>query len=112
LDPPLRDRYPDDIDREMVESIAQFKEDDGVASATVNRYLTVIKTILRVAWQEWDWMDKVSKIRMRKESGKRTRFLCLVDAERLFQELPSHLADMTRFAVATGLRMINIVKPK
>jgi len=112
MDPHLKGYYLDEIDRDVLEGIAQIKELEGVGPATVNRYMAVIKVILRAAWQEWDWIDKVPKIRMRKESGKRIRFLSRSEAEGLFRELPGHLADMARFAVATGLRMTNIVELK
>jgi integrase len=109
LDTHLRDKYLDEIDRELIELIALKKAADGVKPATVNRFLAVIKTILRKACFEWDWTDKVPKVRMRKESDIRVRFLTRSQAEVLFRELPDHLADMARFAVATGLRMNNIV---
>lgn len=112
LDTHLRDRYLDEIDRDLIELIALRKAADGVKPATVNRFLAVIKTILRKACFEWDWTDKVPKIRMRKESTRRVRFLSRTEAEALFKELPEHLAKMARFAVATGLRQSNVVNLK
>lgn len=112
LDPHLRDVYLDEIDRDLVELIAMRKEATGVKPGTVNRHLAVIKTILRTACSEWDWTDKVPKIRMRKERGRRVRFLSRTEAEVLFRELPSHLSEMARFAVATGLRQSNVVNLK
>jgi hypothetical protein len=49
---------------DLVELTAMRKEADGVKPGTVNRHLAVIKTILRTACFEWDWTDKVPKIRM------------------------------------------------
>lgn len=112
IDPYLRDRYLDGIDRELIESIAEAKEVEGKNPATVNRYLALIRAILRAAWLEWDWIDKAPKIRMRKESKKRVRFLNRRDAERLLSELPAHLSAIARFALCTGLRMNNIVRLK
>ncbi len=112
LDSHLRDIYLDEIDRELVELIAMRKEADGVKPGTVNRHLAVIKTILRCACFEWDWLFKVPKIRMRKERGRRVRFLSRTEAEVLFRELPSHLSEIARFAVATGLRQSNVCNLK
>jgi integrase len=112
LDPHLRDIYLDEIDRELVELIAMRKEADGVKPGTVNRHLAVIKTILRCACFEWDWLFKVPKIRMRKERGRRVRFLSRTEAEVLFRELPPHLSEIARFAVATGLRQSNVCNLK
>ena len=47
---------------------------------------------------------------MRKEPKKRIRFLTRIEADRLIRELPEHLASMARFALATGLRMNNVVR--
>jgi len=112
LDPHLRDVYLDEIDRDLVERIAMHKEADGVKPGTVNRHLAVIKTILRTACFEWDWTDKVPRIRMRRETSRRVRFLSRTDAEVLFRALPAHLSEMARFAVATGLRQNNVVNLK
>jgi len=112
IDPYLRDKYLDDIDRELIDSIAEAKEADGRSPATVNRYLALIRAILRAAWLEWNWIEKAPKIRMRKEPKKRVRFLNRRDAERLLSELPAHLSAIARFALCTGLRMNNIVQLK
>lgn len=110
FDPYLRDKYLDEITRDIIDSIAEVKERQGRSPATVNRYLALIRSILRAAWQEWDWIEKVPKIRMRQERNKRVRFLNRPEAERLMKELPDHLEAMARFALATGLRMTNVVR--
>ena len=69
----------------------------------------MIRSILRIAWFEWDWIDKAPKIRMRKGSKKRVRFLTRTEAEQLVKELLEHLAFMARFAFTTGLHMDNVV---
>lgn len=43
-----------------------------------------------------------------KEENKRIRWITKIEAAHLIQNLPSHLADMATFALATGLRMSNI----
>ena len=112
IDPYLRDKYLDEIDRELIESIARAKEAEGREPATVNRYLALIRSILRAAWQKWEWIDKVPMVRMRTEAEIRIRFLTQQEATRLLGELPEHLSYMAHFALMTGLRMNNVVRLK
>ena len=112
IDPYLRGKYLDEIDRELIESIARAKEAEGRGPATVNRYLALIRSILRAAWQKWEWIDKVPMVFMRKEAEKRVRFLTQQEATRLLDELPEHLSYMAHFALMTGLRMNNVVRLK
>lgn len=46
---------------------------------------------------------------MRVEDTHRIRWLTRDDAKRLLSELPTHLADMVEFSLATGLREANVV---
>lgn len=75
--------------------------------ATVNRYLTVLRAILNMARDEWEWVDTVPKIK-RMEEPKRVRFIEKEDARRLLRELPTHLKDKVVFALSTGLRDANV----
>ena len=53
-------------------------------------------------------LDKAPLIRLLPEPKRRIRWLTRDEAERLLKELPSHLADMARFSLATGLREANV----
>lgn len=75
--------------------------------ATVNRYLTVLRSVLNMARDEWEWVDTVPKIK-RMEEPTRVRFIEKEEARRLLKELPLHLKDKVVFALATGLRDANI----
>lgn len=75
--------------------------------ATVNRYMTVLRSILNMARDEWEWVDTVPKIK-RMEEPSRVRFIEKDEARRLLKELPSHLKDKVVFALATGLRDANV----
>ncbi|MEJ1338318.1 MAG: site-specific integrase, partial [Candidatus Sedimenticola sp. (ex Thyasira tokunagai)] len=48
------------------------------------------------------------RVRLFKEPKKRVRWITQQEAARLLEELPSHLADMAAFALATGLRQSNV----
>ncbi len=70
--------------------------------------LEVVRAILRKAEREWEWIDRAPSIRMLNEDNRRIRWITNEEAQRLIQNLPSHLADMAACALATGLRMSNI----
>jgi integrase len=108
LDAHLHGRPLDTINRAMIDAITQAKLATGAANATVNRTLAVVRAILRRCERDWEWLDKAPAVRLLKEPTKRVRYLTRTEADRLLSELPPHLADMARFALATGLRAANI----
>jgi len=108
LDSYLKHRELKDISRDLVDEIAKAKEKTGVKPATVNRMLALIRSILRKAEREWEWLDKSPTIRMRVEEKGRIRWLARDEANLLLQHLPIHLADMAAFTLATGLRCANV----
>lgn len=108
LDKHLGGRYLDSITRTLVDQISERKKDEGVSNATVNRVLEVMRAILRRCVEQWEWIDKAPAIRMLKEPTRRIRYLTREEAQRLLVELPSHMADMAAFSLATGLRRANV----
>jgi len=107
LDSHLGHRYLDQIDRDLIDGIGQLKRDESSAS-TANRYLALIRAILRMARDEWDWIDRVPRFRLYQEPKKRVRWLTQSEALRLLNELPPHLRAMAAFSLATGLRQRNV----
>jgi len=107
LHPYLGDRQLDEIDRTLIDRI-KFDREKIASGATANRYLALIRAILRKACNEWEWIDRVPKVNMFKEAEGRIRSLSRVEFEALIIELPAHLADMAVFAVFTGLRAANV----
>lgn len=97
----------DEIDRTLIDRI-KFDREKIASPGTTNRYLALIRAILRRACHEWEWVDRVPKFKMFKEAEGRVRSLSPAEFERLCSELPPHLADMARFSVATGLRQANV----
>ncbi len=96
------------ISRTLIDKITDAKLAEGVSNATVNRVLEVLRAILRKAVQDWEWLDKAPHVRMLREPTRRIRFLTREEAQRLLAQLPSHLADMAAFSLATGLRRANV----
>lgn len=97
-----------DINRHLVENLIQFRLAEGVANATANRTFSLLRAILNCAKNEWEWLDKVPKVRMLSEPPGRDRTLTPLELKRLLIELPAHLRSMCIFALATGLRLSNV----
>ena len=96
------------INRDFLEKILKAKQAEGVANSTVNRVLEVVRGLLRKACNEWEWIDRVPAVRMLPEPKKRVRWITRNEADRLINVLPSHLADIVRFSLETGLRRSNV----
>ena len=96
------------IDRELLDRIHSARKAEGVAASTINRTMEVVRAVLRRAANEWDWLDKVPRIRMLPEPNRHVRWLTRDEAGRLIAELPEHLAAMVRFSLETGLRRANV----
>ncbi len=96
------------INRDFLDKILTTKKAEGVANATANRVVEIVRTILTKACNEWEWLNRVPSIRLLPEPIKRVRWLTRNEAERLIAELPTHLGDMVRFSLETGLRRSNV----
>ena len=107
LDRFLADKYLDEINRDLIGEIGDRKKTD-TSRSTANRYLALIRAVLRMARDDWDWIDKIPTIRPYPEPRKRIRWITREEAARLVRELPPHLAEMARFSLATGLRQQNV----
>lgn len=108
LDKHMRHYQLNEITRDIIENVANKKEEEGVCPTTVNRVLEVVRALLRKAQNEWEWIDKILVIRMRHVEKQRIRWLKQDEACTLLKELPSHLKDMGDFTLATGLRASNV----
>ena len=112
LHPYLGSRYLDEISRELIAVITQAKLSDGVTPSTVNRHLALLRSVLRCAEREWEWLEKAPYIRFLPEPKRRVRWLRKHEADKVLFELPEHLAEMMRFTLATGLREKNVTRLK
>ena len=110
VDPFLRGKRLNEINMDVLwHFIHARRERDGVANATVNRALEIVRRILNLAHPEWGWLDRVPRIRMLKEPTRRIRFLTREEADRLHEALPEHLRPVVQVALATGCRMSEIL---
>ena len=104
LDPYFGRLTLDRISGDLIWKVVEGELKKGNKPATVNRYLALIRCLLRMARDEWQWIASVPKIRLLRGEVERDRWLTREEAERLISACPSHLAALVRFALATGCR--------
>ena len=104
LDPYLGSLDLNEIDGDLVWKVIKGELAKGNKPATVNRYLATMRALLRMARDEWQWIDRFPKIRLLPGEVERDRWLTREEAERLIAASPPHLSAMIRFALSTGCR--------
>lgn len=104
LDAYLGDKMLNDINGDTVWAVVQGEMAQGKAIATVNRHLALMRAILRMARDEWQWIDCIPKIRLLPGEVERDRWLNREEADRLIAACAPHLAALVRYALATGCR--------
>lgn len=104
LDPYLGQLTLDQINGDVVWSIVQGELKKRNKPATVNRYLATVRSLLRMARDEWQWIDSFPKVRLLGGEVERDRWLTREEADKLLAVCPEHLAALVRFALATGCR--------
>jgi integrase len=81
------------------------------AVATRNRYYALVRAIMRRAVRQWRWLDAADMpyLTLHREPKGRDRYLEREQFVRFMRELPEQWRPVVVFAVATGLRMSNVV---
>lgn len=104
----LKSHALDEITTRLLTQLARKLSKSGLANGTVNRYMAAASGILQHAKAQ-EWLPAVPKIPHLEEPQYRIRFLKdEEEADRLIAELPEHVAEMSRFALATGMRRHNV----
>jgi integrase len=80
---------------------------EGVMPGTANRYLALLRALLRKASREWAVLDSVPLFKLHRLRNERTRVLSPEEELRLFQaaERNPPLWRLLRFLLATGARL-------
>jgi integrase len=112
LNPYLGGKLLKDITAEDIDRIKAERESAGVAPATTNRTLEVLRSVLRMALKR-NWLKALPPIEFLDEPDVRIRWITPEEADRLIQELAKSkrtaaLAELVRFSLATGLRESNV----
>jgi integrase len=103
--PELRDAPISAIDRDAIDQLRHLLADEGKAPATIDRYMALLRAILKKSVDEWQLMAAAPKVPMYHVRPAEPRWLTRAQFEELLRELPPHLARAAQFAVLTGLRM-------
>jgi integrase len=107
----LKGRDLNFVTRDVIQAILQQKAQEA-STTTANRYLALIRAILRCAVHDWQWLEKVPKVKPYRETTRRVRWLTLMQAKTLLAELPEHQRDIVIFTLCTGLRQSNVIHLK
>lgn len=104
----LGQHHLDDITLDVIDTIrvARLKE---CTKSTCNRYLALVRAILRRERDDWEWLDTVPKVKLYREAEGRERSITPEQAKRLLDELLPHQRDMVLFSLLTGLRQANVL---
>ena len=70
---------------DVVWRIVQGEFKRGIKAATINRRLSVVRNLLRMARDEWQWIHTIPKVRMLGGEVERDRWLTRAEADRLIQ---------------------------
>jgi len=82
LQPYLTRKTLREVTRDLVMQVAEIKC-KGSSPSRANRFLALIRAILRRAEWEWEWLEKAPAIRMYKEPKRRIRWLTVRRQDKL-----------------------------
>lgn len=108
LDPLFKNRALDELTRDFIGEVIARKL-AGSSPATANRYVALIRAVLRAAERDWGWIESAPRLRTYREQARRVRWLTPEQARDLLAALPQHQRDVVTFALATGLRQGNVL---
>jgi integrase len=88
----------------------------GLKPATVNKYVSLLKAMLRKA-VEWDWLEEEALKRMRRvkllpENNRRLRYLNITECKELVEACEPHLKPIVVTALNAGMRKGEILSLK
>jgi len=81
---------------------------EPATNGTKNRYLALLRSILRAAEREWEWIDRAPTFKSYVEPKRRIAYFTKEQAIDLIKALPVHWRPATVFALCTGLRRANV----
>ena len=108
LDRHLRNRQLHTITRDEIQAIGKAKAAES-SRTTANRYLALLRAVLKRAAGPWQWIEKAPAVTLYPEAKRRVRWLTKEEVIRLLTALPPHQRQLARFALATGLRQANVL---
>jgi integrase len=96
-----------DVNRDIIDKLRALRAAESSPS-TANRYMALLRMLLRKAHREWDWLDRPPPVvPMFRLERAEPRFLTRAQFVKLRGKMAPHLAALAEFSVETGLRMRN-----
>jgi integrase len=92
------------ISREVIDELRALKAEE-TSQSTADRYMALLRSILKKSADDWGWIDKAPKVPMYRPERPEPRWLTRAEFARLVGTLPAHLKPAAKVAVLTGLRM-------
>ena len=77
----------------------------GRKTATVNHFLTAIRKVMTVAWQEWEVIDRVPYIEIKAVKSSREQTISPEMLEDITSEMDEDIAGLVELLYETGLRL-------
>lgn len=99
---PLKDITPELIQKLRAVRLAE------TSKSTTNRYMALLRMLLRLAEREWEWLERAPTVPMYPIETKEPRFLTREQFATLKKKMPPYMAQLAEFSVETGLRMRNV----
>jgi integrase len=100
---PLANTALDKISEELIESFVQYRIQQKVSPATVNRALATLRRLLRLSY-DWKIIDRIPKISLLTGETAREFVLSYRDEETYLKIAPISLRDIAMLILDTGLR--------
>jgi integrase len=94
-------------------SLDQFIRDrkvKGITAGTLNRDMAIVRRVLKLSAELWrddqgrPWLNTAPLFPQVKGAKRKPRPISVAEQDRLIKNMPAYLADMTLFALHTGLR--------
>ncbi len=110
------DMYLDDITTHAVEAYQSQLIRRGLAVATVNKHMTILKMLIAKA-VDWEMtkesiLKNIRKVKALKGANRRLRYLSIDECQSLIKACEPHLAPIVIAAVNTGMRKGEILALK
>ncbi|MBF0252550.1 MAG: site-specific integrase [Candidatus Omnitrophica bacterium] len=105
--------YLDEIKPSMIHEFCKFKLETGTKPSTINRYITILKTMFNKA-EDWGYKidNPMRKVKLHREDNARLRFLEKEEITRLLEASDKRLKPIVVTALNTGMRKMEILNLK